>query len=370
MKELWAVVVLGILFITPAAHPALAASVLMGVNTVGVDRLNEQQRDALIHLLRQDGVKTIRTGFGEKYSSFIVKAYENGISSIVIIYPTYGGTGQHTRISDPSRGLTWTQAALSDADPDGFRAWFHPRFTTIEAAGVRLAAIELGNEINSAGFNGDFVPSLASGRQLGIADLNNPRDDEGRTIAAGYRAYLRVLAVVKDVRDHSKVNQRTPLISAGLATSGLPGKKPGWKLDGVSVADTIAFFRQNGIDNLVDGYGVHVYPSNDPTRTVAQRLDTLNADGFAMCGLQGGKPCWLTEWGLTNSIELCPIDDSRRAHMIEIMRGAFQQLAQQGRLAGMIYYSWSGRPGVKESHEAIFRCGALTDAGKLALSPM
>jgi len=36
-------------------------------------------------------------------------------------------------------------------------------------------------------------------------------------------------------------------------------------------------------------------------------------------------------------------------------------------LAGIIYYDWSDQPG-KEA--GIFRCGVLTEAGKLALKPM
>jgi hypothetical protein len=38
-------------------------------------------------------------------------------------------------------------------------------------------------------------------------------------------------------------------------------------------------------------------------------------------------------------------------------------------LTGIIYYDWTEVPGKPDSW-AIFRCGALTDAGKLALSPM
>jgi hypothetical protein len=37
-------------------------------------------------------------------------------------------------------------------------------------------------------------------------------------------------------------------------------------------------------------------------------------------------------------------------------------------LAAAVYFSWGGHPG--EAGSTVFRCGALTDAGKLALSPM
>jgi hypothetical protein len=65
--------------------------------------------------------------------------------------------------------------------------------------------------------------------------------------------------MLKSARDASKLNRTTPILSAGLADWGLPRPHPGSKLDEVSIPDTIAFLRQNGLDKLADGYGVHVY---------------------------------------------------------------------------------------------------------------
>jgi hypothetical protein len=233
---------------------------------------------------------------------------------------------------------------------------------------VRLTAFELGNEINGPFFNGDFLPSQASGRVLGLPDLDNPNDPEGRAIAASYRAYLQVMVALKGVRDRSTLNQRTPIISAGLADGGLPGKKPAQKLDGVSIPATLAFWRRNGMDKLVDGYGVHVYPSGDPSRSVAARVEDLNKDAFAMC--TSAKPCWLTEWAFNSRDQSCPLDEKTRVQLIATMRSALKRFAEEGRLAASFYYSWSGLPWEKENQGAIFRCGGLTDAGKLALSPM
>jgi hypothetical protein len=44
------------------------------------------------------------------------------------------------------------------------------------------------------------------------------------------------------------------------------------------------------------------------------------------------------------------------------MRGALKHFAEQGRLAASIVFSWS------TGHKGIVRCGAVTDAGNLALS--
>jgi hypothetical protein len=365
MQKTWTLVIACILFVTLGARAAPADNVVVGVNVVGVDQLSEAQQDALIEQLRGDGVTTIRTGFGPTFQHFITRAYQNGISAVVILYPMQQSTGP-LRPANPALGLTWRQQALSDASPENFKKWLVPQLAALEASGVRLKAFELGNEINSPHFNGDFLPAQATGRLLGLSDLNNPKDPEGHAIAIGYLKYLQVMAALKDVRDHSGLNQKTPILSAGLASSGRAGKKPGWKLDGVSAPDTLAFWRQNGLDDLADGYGMHAYTAPDPNRTVQVLMDALNKDAFAMCTSR--KPCWLTEWGFDNRSTSCPVDETTRMKLIETMRGALKQLAAQARLAGSLYYSWAGHPG--ELGSTIFRCGALTDAGKLALSPM
>jgi hypothetical protein len=55
--------------------------------------------------------------------------------------------------------------------------------------------------------------------------------------------------------------------------------------------------------------------------------------------------------------------------LIQSFRSALEHFASQGRLAGIIYYDWTEVPGKPDSW-AIFRCGAITDVGKLALKPM
>jgi hypothetical protein len=57
------------------------------------------------------------------------------------------------------------------------------------------------------------------------------------------------------------LNRRTPIISGGLADLDDSGK---WlrsvKADAVSVDATRHFLQANGLDQLVDGYGLHFYP--------------------------------------------------------------------------------------------------------------
>jgi len=349
------------------AEPAGARELLVGVNVVTVERLSEAQQDELIGQLEQNGVKTVRTVLAnEKSVRFMTRAFQHGISTVAILYPTQGMSGEaQLRPADPSVGLTWAVAGLSQVDPAVFRNWLAPQLAALEAAGVRLTAFELGNEINTARYDGDFL-SHGSGRVLGATDLNNPRDPQAKALAAGYRNYLQVLAELKQMRDSAQVNRATPLISAGLTSLGVARGNSGQKQDAVSVAGIMEFLRQNGLDRLVEGYGIHAYTAPNPSRTVPALIDVLNKDAFSACS--SAKPCWLTEWGFDNSDKSCPPDDRVRVQLVQTMRGALEQVAAQGRLEASIYYSWAGHPG--EIGSTIFRCGSLTEAGKMALQPL
>jgi hypothetical protein len=363
-KPAYPLLLLTCLLISRAAH---AEGVVVGVNTVEVARMNEQQQDAFVEELRQNGVNTVRLGMDEKYTHFITRAYQRGIGVVAVVYPWFGSEKKaRMRPFDLSKGLIWGQAAFSTIDPEAFRTWFSSRLAALEAGGVRLTAFEFGNEINSAGYDGDF-PIHASGRELGLSDLNNPNDTEAASIAAGYRVYLKALAELKHVRDASKLNETTPIISAGLADSGPSGKRPNAKQDGVSIPDTLDFLRQNGLDDFVDGYGIHFYPPNqDPNTPVTARINSLSERAFARC--TAAKPCWLTEWAFPNRDLSCPIHDETRVKLIQTEREALKAFVKQGRLAAIVYYNWTALHGYES--QAIFRCGTLTDAGKLALQPM
>jgi hypothetical protein len=119
------------------------------------------------------GVKIIRTGLVDYNTEFIIKAHERGISSVVIVFPFRGSK-------------TGSDVILSEITPEEFTAKFKPSLDKLEMAGVRLAAFELGNEINPSRFNGD-LKNPGSGRELRLADLNNPKDSEASAVARGYR---------------------------------------------------------------------------------------------------------------------------------------------------------------------------------------
>ena len=70
-------------------------------------------------------------------------------------------------------------------------------------------------------FNAEF-PLPGEGRILSLSDLS--RDSEGKQIAKGFLQHGKIMVVQREVRDHSRSNRSTVLISAGIVTAPDVGK--------------------------------------------------------------------------------------------------------------------------------------------------
>jgi hypothetical protein len=353
-----------------------AQEMVVGVNVVNPMRASLAEQDALLGQLKAAQVRVIRCGISndDKGIDFARRAAAQGIRIQLIVGPDYP-PGAPARPYQPDQfPAMWGGHPLSDADPTLSKAGFQRLFDNLDATGIVLAGVELGNEINWAAFNPEF-PLPGEGKILSLQDLAG--DPEGKQIAQGFLQYIKVLAVLKDVRDHSRLNRGTPIISAGLVSA-----KDGEKLynnkkeDMVSLAATIAFLRAHGLDRLVDAYGVHSYPSagqpGNPT-AAAQRAARLNSVDLAACratGTAGGKPCWVTEWGFPNPDLSCPGKEAGRTLLIGELRGDFAAAAAHHRLAGIDYFAWNSDPWAKQTDaDSVYRCGALTESGREAIAP-
>jgi hypothetical protein len=344
----------------PRAH---RESVVIGVNVANPQRLSPRDREAILDQLQAAGVRVIRAPLkppwgGNDYTpaiDFVRRAFERGIKTDLIVHLQYRAGAVRRPVVEGLPEM-WPAYPLSSADPMRFRAVFEPLFEQLEGFGITFAALELGNEINSSAFNGEF-PVPGEGRVFGQADL--ARDPEAAKIAEGYRAYVQILKVLKDIRDHSRLNRATPILSAGLSDPGPPGPRR-TKIDAIAIGATLKYLRANGMDLLVDAYGVHAYPW---AKTVNRRSDQLEQDTLAECQPPGqGKPCWVTEWGLPAGATACGNEPLRAALTREILAD-FHEFTQNGRVKALLYYAWL------DNKYGIYRCRSLTNVGLLALSP-
>jgi hypothetical protein len=362
------------LFLPVAARPS---DLLTGINLGSSERLTVAQQNELLIDMKAAGVRLIRAEIGtdEKGLELAISARTLGIRIDWIV--GFGGylPGAPTRPYQPDKfPEMWEGHPLSYADPGQFRAYFGSMLARLEAAGITLAAFELGNEINWAAYNAEF-PLPGQGRQFGLDDLYH--EPEAKQIAVGYMQYLKLLRILKDVRDHSKLNRKTPIVTAGMANFEIPDGPLGRNEDVVSVDATFDFLRAHGLDALVDAYAVHVYPRadkpGDPT-AAARRQERLADYGLAQCRpakSAEGKPCWITEWGFAYGGDTkCPLNDTTHVLLVREMMSEFRKYHDAGRLVGAIYYTWNTDPWAKTIDPfSAYRCGGLTESGRLAIAP-
>lgn len=289
-----------------ASERMQAQNKIVGVNAA-IGSMSVDQQNTILTELQTAGVHFIRTGItpDDKGVDLARRAQAKGIRILWEVQLQY-------RPGAPSRPYpnafnVYGGPPLSAADPNQFRQYFEPLLARLEAAGVELAGFELGNEINSPMFNADFSLPAENPKQseeFNLDDLSH--DPEAQQVARGYLQYLKLLAVIKDVRSRSKLNQHAAIISAGLVFNEAPKAPRTSRLDAVSALATLDFMRAHGLDNLIDAYGVHTYPwTNDPGSPVATagRRERLQNYVLPECQPEGGangRPCWITEWGFPN----------------------------------------------------------------------
>ena len=369
-----AVFFLSIFVLAPAR--VAAQDIVVGMNVVNPMRASVADQNSLLSQLKAAQVRVIRCGISndEKGIDFAKRAAAQGIRIQLIVGPQYTPDAPSRPYQPDVFPAMWGGHPLSFADPALSKANFQKLFDSLDANDITLAGVELGNEINWAAFNPEF-PLPGEGKILSRQDLE--QDPEGKQIAKGFLQYIKILAVLKEARDNSRLNHTTPIISAGMV-SAQDGAKlyNNKKEDVVSLAATIAFLRSHGIDSLVDAYGVHSYPSTalpgNPT-AAAERAARLNSVDFAECratGATGEKPCWITEWGFPNKDVSCPSNETARTLLIEELRSDFSAAAAEHRLAGIDYFSWDSDPWSKTiDPDSVYRCGSLTESGRQAVAP-
>lgn len=347
-----------------------AGTIVRGVDFVHPLQFSVADQNARLAAIEAAGVRVIRFGMyaedADRNIDFIKRAYQHRISTVLILHGLYRPGAPERPYRPKEFPGMWPGPPLSALDPVRSARYFRALMDKLEADGIVLAGLELENEINMAGNDPDFsLPG--EGRALGLADLSH--DPEGRQVAKGYLHYLKVLAALKQVRDHSRLNRHTPLLPTSLVDIEQEGPWPTPKrYDGVSVGAAMAFFRAHGLDALVDVYNLHTYPWADGpgTRVSAiHRMRRLRGLVDPLCG-PGGKPCWITEWGFSYAGRSCPPPEERtHSLLVREMMGDFAQLAREGRLTGLIYYSWTGDPQFDAD-----RCGTLQESGLLAIAPL
>ncbi|MDB5589574.1 hypothetical protein [Enterovirga sp.] len=352
-------------------EPSLAAPSVVGVHVDNPHWQTREQQDAMLRDMHKAGVRSMRvpivstpdSGF-QNSIDFVRRAWKLGIRTLANMPPQFADDVPR-RPALPGSGADWPEPPMSLARPELMRLRFGLVLAEFERSGIELDGIEVGNEINWPPFNGDFALP-GRGRIFDLKDL--AEDPQGQRLAAGLDRYLRSVEVVKELRDASRLNRRTPIILAGLVATSPTNPTPGSPLDAIDLRATIRYLRARGLDQLVDAYGVHTYVG--PGAGVDERRRHLAVEVFPECAPAGspeGKPCWLTEWGIPLP-PVCPATgDSERAAAARSYLQDFARYAEAGRLQARYWYDW--KLDNVPHMTAIHRCGDLTETGRVVAVP-
>jgi hypothetical protein len=341
-------------------NSAIAQQCAVGINVNNFQNFSADEQMAIVDQLKQNGVGYVRTSLrpDDKNMTLAKTMQTAGIGLVLNI----GWKVDASAPERPEYPKPHIRAArpLSRIDLGLSKDYFQTVFDKLDAYGVTLTGIEVGNEINWVDFNGDF-PMPGRGKAFSLSELS--QDPVGKQVAEGLVKYLQLLAILKQERNRSKLNPHVPIISAGMATVSGGKWQADNKLDGVNIPVTYAFLRAHGLDDFVDGYGVHSYPPQvmGDDKTALPQLSKYLNDNIFPSG--NTKPFWLTEWGFGSDGSAAA--ESQRTRSVAATRAYFGDLCQQGRLKGAFWYVWNA-----PDNDSIYRNGKLMPSGKLVVAPM
>lgn len=329
----------------------------------GVNRTNlgwTKDWKPILDQIADHGIKSIRltlTEPVERSAEIAAYADSRGMKVLVNVGLSVGYYYDPAILPRPGRGIVRPVRGLSDLDVDRYRETLTRFLTLLDQRKTRLYALEVGNEINWADFNGDF-PVGAQGQIFDEQSLSKAVDHD--RILAGFRKYKTALDVARAALGASASGRDTLLVSAGLyEPSPWTIKSNGSAL---SLAATKSIFDQMGITDAVDALAVHVYPSRDVIgEALADRVFASARSATQICGARtDGKPCLITEWGFPNDIAPQP----ERLQIFRAFENALSCLDRERDLLAAYLFTWDESP-----RQAVWKDGRLIDGGEIFADP-
>ncbi|WP_405052164.1 glycoside hydrolase [Sinorhizobium sp. 8-89] len=342
------------------AYAMQTSTVRVGVNRLNLAWLTRSEQERILEEIAASGATNVRLSLSrpvDKSIEALAIASRLGLSILLEIQLSNKSFYAESARPRTGFGRIWDVHRLSDLDLDQYRKELRAALQRIDALGIRLEAIEPGNEINYAAYNGDLLvyrePSGRTPRT--VADLKDRAAFE-----RGLDVYVQAVEISREEVRATLHSRDAAVISAGLSDmAAQEADRRG--MERLDPREVITLLRDRGIDGLVDAYGIHIYPGRIAPAALNARVTSL-LDFCLTSAL--GKPCWVTEWGIANKARSCPIDDRRRESAIGAVRAAFGELMEAGRLTAAFYYDWDTEPSY-----SLWRCGKLSPAGAAAIRP-
>jgi hypothetical protein len=332
------------------------ADTRFGVNRVNMAWLKPAEREQIFDQMVDNGVVAVRLSLTRPVDQSIDAvrlAHEKGLAILLEISLNNADFYPEGTKPRSGRGRIWDMYRLSDISPDRFQQAIADALQKIDALGVPLVAVEPGNEINWGAYNGDLA-ILPKEKMKTARSLDEM--EELPLVEKGAEKYVELLRIVRAELAKTKHSAKAKVVSAGL--SDIPfidADRRG--IDSVDPAVFTDLLRKYGLNDVADGYGIHIYPGSSGSRAARAKHIT---SALSFCGGADGKPCWITEWGFANTSKACPANDNNREQLVEKARDRFRQMMDSGQIAAAYYFDWDA------STYGVWRCGSLTPAGQAA----
>ncbi|CDZ45789.1 Hypothetical protein NGAL_HAMBI1189_10810 [Neorhizobium galegae bv. officinalis] len=329
----------------------------IGVNRVNLAWLSRADQERVLKEIAASGITHVRLSLSmpvDKSIDALEIADRLGLKILLEIQ--LGNKDYYPPGARPRAGFgrIWDVQRLSDLDLDLYRSQLRSALRRIDGMGIRIDAVEPGNEINYSAYNGDLVVYEKPGRRT---PRNVSQVADRTAFERGLDVYVGAVRVTREELRATVHSRDALLISAGLSDVGT-GEADRRGMERLDPGEFISLLRERGIDALVDGYGIHLYPGRKDDAALIRYVRTL----LGFCRPEGeGKPCWVTEWGIANTALSCPLDDREREVAVRAVRRSFDELMDEGRLRAAFYYDWD-----TQAVYSVWRCGALSPAGAAA----
>jgi hypothetical protein len=315
-----ALICIALLFIVIEFSPAQAGSprVVPGVNRPGIAWITPDAAwQHTVDAMSRNGIKSLRMMLVTPYekSLRVISYCNNKEIDVLLMVPLtldeYYATPVHRRKGNKN---LYTVPGLSALQIEKFRAKWGIFIQALSTRNLRIRAVQIDNEFNSAAFNGD-LPLVKGGAVLTLHTYREFAfwDD----YYAGMQKLLQIVRIVSTSLKENKRFQSVPVILGGLARPTTTWLR---NVDGALVEPDLALkvLIDLGVDHFVDGYAIHVYPQvprdqwAKPETAILKYLDARLAEVIAISGTK--KAWWITEWGFARQAEdrdTCDGEDTR-----------------------------------------------------------
>jgi hypothetical protein len=279
---------------------SLRAEPVLGVNRPGIAWLQSESWKTTVDAIAVSGARAIRMMLVPPFSrSLDVVAYCNERNLPVLLMIPLGLEQFYSADVHPrsGNGQLYDVRPLSRLDMDKFLHHWSTIAGEIHARRLKVMAIQIGNEFNSADFNGD-LPLVKGGAIL--HDRSYREYNFWDAYETGTKKLVEASRIVALTKQESNQLADTVIVLGGLArpnTDWLKHVNASLVEPNVALRTAISL----GIDRYVNAYGAHIYPdlhADDllyPDKKIAAQIDAYMTPLTAVN--QQSKYWWITEWG-------------------------------------------------------------------------